>query len=201
LCEAATACDPCAHGEYGIGGGGATIAFHVQVGSYDTASLIGVLKPLRRVLGGQKATLLSSSAPGWAWPARRPEGSGLGGHRRSATATTPSDGACCRCPLKAALVQRMFTLYADRRLGSAAISGLLNDAGQPPVEGDGGPPTASWMCCATPPTSGSSPSTASSIRPATSPSSTGSCSSGRSCCSPSAATHPAPRPPTPPTTC
>jgi site-specific DNA recombinase len=31
---------------------------------------------------------------------------------------------------QAALVQRIFTLYVDRRLGSAAISGLLNDAGQ-----------------------------------------------------------------------
>jgi len=32
---------------YGIGGGGATVAFQVQAGSYDTASLIGVLKQLR----------------------------------------------------------------------------------------------------------------------------------------------------------
>jgi hypothetical protein len=36
----------------------ATIVFRVQVGSDDTALLIGVLKQLRRVLGGQKATLL-----------------------------------------------------------------------------------------------------------------------------------------------
>jgi site-specific DNA recombinase len=33
-------------------------------------------------------------------------------------------------PMQAALVQRIFTLYVDRRLGSAAISGLLNDTGQ-----------------------------------------------------------------------
>jgi site-specific DNA recombinase len=38
-------------------------------------------------------------------------------------------------PSEAALVQRIFTLYADRRLGSAAISGLLNDAGQPTSRG------------------------------------------------------------------
>jgi len=38
-------------------------------------------------------------------------------------------------PSEAALVQRIFTLYADRRLGSAAISGLLNDAGQPTTRG------------------------------------------------------------------
>jgi len=33
-------------------------------------------------------------------------------------------------PLHAALVQRIFMLYVDRRLGSAAISSLMNDAGQ-----------------------------------------------------------------------
>jgi Resolvase, N terminal domain/Recombinase len=38
-------------------------------------------------------------------------------------------------PSEAALVQRIFTLYADRRLGSAAISGLVNDAGQPTARG------------------------------------------------------------------
>jgi hypothetical protein len=54
---------------YGIGGGGAQLAFHVQAGSYDTASLIGVLKQLRRFLGGQKATLV--------WD-------GLGAHRSRA---------------------------------------------------------------------------------------------------------------------
>jgi hypothetical protein len=32
-------------------------------------------------------------------------------------------------PAHAALVQRIFRLYVERRLGSAAISGLLNDAG------------------------------------------------------------------------
>ena len=32
-------------------------------------------------------------------------------------------------PTQAALVERIFTLYVDRRLGSAAISGRLNDAG------------------------------------------------------------------------
>ena len=50
-------------GCYGIGGGGATVAFHVQAGSYDTASLIGVLKQLRPVLGGQKAALVWDGLP------------------------------------------------------------------------------------------------------------------------------------------
>ena len=43
---------------YGIGGGGAQLVFHVQAGSYDTDSLIGVLNELRRLVGGQKATLV-----------------------------------------------------------------------------------------------------------------------------------------------
>jgi site-specific DNA recombinase len=38
-------------------------------------------------------------------------------------------------PTEASVVQRIFTWYVDRRLGSAAISGLLNDAGQPTSRG------------------------------------------------------------------
>jgi hypothetical protein len=41
---------------YGSRGGGAQVAFHHQVGAYDTDSLIGALEGLRRFLGGQKAT-------------------------------------------------------------------------------------------------------------------------------------------------
>jgi hypothetical protein len=54
---------------YGVGGGGAQLCFHVQAGNYDTDCLIGVLKEVRRFLGGQKATLL--------WD-------GLGAHRSRA---------------------------------------------------------------------------------------------------------------------
>jgi transposase len=43
---------------YGVRGGGAQLAFHVTAGSYDTDSLIQVLKQLRKFLGGEKATLL-----------------------------------------------------------------------------------------------------------------------------------------------
>ena len=73
---------------YGIGGSGAQLAFHVQAGSYDTASLIGVLKQLRRFLGGQQATLVwdglgahrsramrafwPPSGTGWWWSGCRP---------------------------------------------------------------------------------------------------------------------------------
>ena len=78
---------------YGSRGGGAALAFHHQVGAYDTDSLIGALGELRRFLGGQKATLgwdgmgcpptaarrwlpgWVVSGPGWWWshcPAMRP---------------------------------------------------------------------------------------------------------------------------------
>jgi hypothetical protein len=43
---------------YGSLGGGAQLAFHHQLGAYDTQTLIGALGELRRTLGGQKATLL-----------------------------------------------------------------------------------------------------------------------------------------------
>jgi hypothetical protein len=68
---------------FGADGGGCQLAFHVQPGSYNTDSLIGVLGELRRFLSGQKATLLwdgclpiaatrcgrssSVSAVGWWW--------------------------------------------------------------------------------------------------------------------------------------
>jgi transposase len=48
---------------YGSRGGGAALAFHHQLGAYDTDSLIGALEGLRRFLGGQKATLLWDGLP------------------------------------------------------------------------------------------------------------------------------------------
>jgi hypothetical protein len=48
---------------YGSRGGGAQLAFHHQQGAYDTDTLIGALQQLRRVLGGQKATLLWDGLP------------------------------------------------------------------------------------------------------------------------------------------
>ena len=48
---------------YGSRGGGAQLAFHHQVGAYDTDTLIGALEGLRRVLGGQKATLVWDGLP------------------------------------------------------------------------------------------------------------------------------------------
>jgi transposase len=43
--------------------GGAALAFHHQVGAYDTETLIGALEGLRRFLGGQKATLVWDGLP------------------------------------------------------------------------------------------------------------------------------------------
>jgi hypothetical protein len=48
---------------YGSRGGGAALAFHHQVGAYDTETLIGALDELRRFLGGQKATLVWDGLP------------------------------------------------------------------------------------------------------------------------------------------
>jgi transposase len=48
---------------YGSRGGGAQVAFHHQVGAYDTTTLIGALGELRRFLGGQKATLVWDGLP------------------------------------------------------------------------------------------------------------------------------------------
>jgi putative transposase len=48
---------------YGSRGGGAQLAFHHQVGAYDTTTLIGALEGLRRFLGGQKATLVWDGLP------------------------------------------------------------------------------------------------------------------------------------------
>ncbi len=48
---------------YGSRGGGAQLAFHHQVGAYDTDTLIGALGQLRRFLGGQKATLVWDGLP------------------------------------------------------------------------------------------------------------------------------------------
>jgi transposase len=53
------AAGPC----YGSRGGGAQVAFHHQVGAYDTDSLIDALEGLRRWLGGQKATLVWDGLP------------------------------------------------------------------------------------------------------------------------------------------
>src|SRR4029450_6281619 len=48
---------------FGSTGGGCQLAFHVQPGSDNTDSLIGVLGELRRFLGGQKATVLWDGLP------------------------------------------------------------------------------------------------------------------------------------------
>jgi transposase len=48
---------------YGSRGGGAQLAFHHQVGAYNTDTLIDALGQLRQFLGGQKATLLWDGLP------------------------------------------------------------------------------------------------------------------------------------------
>jgi transposase len=48
---------------YGSLGGGASVAFHHQLGAYNTQTLIGALDQLRRALGGQKAILVWDGLP------------------------------------------------------------------------------------------------------------------------------------------
>ena len=48
---------------YGSLGGGASVAFHRQLGAYNTQTLIGALGELRVFLGGQKATLVWDGLP------------------------------------------------------------------------------------------------------------------------------------------
>jgi DDE superfamily endonuclease len=48
---------------YGPCGGGCQLAFHLQPGNYNTKRLIVVLSELRRLLDGQKATLLWDGLP------------------------------------------------------------------------------------------------------------------------------------------
>jgi hypothetical protein len=67
---------------YGVRGGGAQLAFHVQAGNYDTDSLIWVLGQLRKFLVGEKATLLwdgtacPPTAAARCWPGCAPSGPG-----------------------------------------------------------------------------------------------------------------------------
>ena len=48
---------------YGSRGGGAALAFHHQLGAYDTTTLIGALEGLRRFLGGQKRPWCGMGCP------------------------------------------------------------------------------------------------------------------------------------------
>jgi len=70
--------------------GGGQLAFHVQPGSYNTDSLIGVLGELRRFLGGQKATLL--------WDGCRPIPATRCGRSSPASAMAGGGAAARRCP-------------------------------------------------------------------------------------------------------
>jgi site-specific DNA recombinase len=52
-------------------------------------------------------------------------------------------------PAEAAVVARVFRLYTRDRVGTAAIAGLLNDAGHRTKTGNPGPPPPCSPCCAT----------------------------------------------------
>jgi hypothetical protein len=77
---------------YGVGGGGAQLAFHLQAGNYDTDTLIVMLGELRAFLGGQKATLLWDGCPPTAATrcGRSSPASGTGWWSSGCPATRPS---------------------------------------------------------------------------------------------------------------
>ena len=177
---------------------GAGVAFRSASEPFDTSTAAGRMM-MMQMLGVfaefEREMIVERTRMGLARKAARGEWTGGRapfGYRYDAEART-----LIPVPTQAALVERIFTLYVDRRLGSAAISGRLNDAGHRTSRGC---PTASWACSATPPTSGSCPSMATSTRPAMSQSWRWRCSAVPSCCWPSARILLAPRPPTPPTT-
>jgi site-specific DNA recombinase len=108
---------------------GAGVAFRSASEPFDTSTaagrmmmqMLGVFAEFERemIVERTRMGLVRKAAKGEWTGGRAPFG-----YRYDAEAQTPIP-----VPTQAALVERIFTLYADRRLGSAAISGRLNDAG------------------------------------------------------------------------
>jgi site-specific DNA recombinase len=106
------------------------VAFRSASEPFDTATAAG--RMMMQMLGVfaefEREMIVERTRMGLARKAARGEWTGGTppfGYRYHAEARTLVPVA-----MQAALVQRIFTLYVDRRLGSATISGQLNDAGQ-----------------------------------------------------------------------
>ena len=106
------------------------VAFRSASEPFDTSTAAG--RMMMQMLGVfaefEREMIVERTRMGLARKAARGEWTGGTppfGYRYDAEAQT-----LVSVPVQAALVQRIFTLYVDRRLGSAAISGLLNDTGQ-----------------------------------------------------------------------
>jgi len=108
---------------------GAGVAFRSASEPFDTSTAAG--RMMMQMLGVfaefEREMIVERTRMGLARKAARGEWTGGRapfGYRYDAEAQT-----LIRVPTQAALVERIFMLYVDRRLGSAAISGRLNDAG------------------------------------------------------------------------
>jgi DNA invertase Pin-like site-specific DNA recombinase len=113
----------------------AGVAFRSASEPFDTATAAG--RMMMQMLGVfaefEREMIVERTRMGLARKAAR--GEWTGGTPPFGYRYDPERRILLPVPTEAALVQRIFTLYADRRLGSAAISGLLNDAGQPTNRG------------------------------------------------------------------
>jgi site-specific DNA recombinase len=113
----------------------AGVAFRSASEPFDTATAAG--RMMMQMLGVfaefEREMIVERTRMGLARKAAR--GEWTGGTPPFGYRYHPERRILLAVPSEAALVQRIFTLYADRRLGSAAISGLLNDAGQPTTRG------------------------------------------------------------------
>jgi site-specific DNA recombinase len=114
---------------------GAGIAFRSASEPFDTATAAG--RMMMQMLGVfaefEREMIVERTRMGLARKAAR--GEWTGGTPPFGYRYQPQRRILLPVPSEAALVQRIFTLYADRRLGSAAISRLINDAGQPTTRG------------------------------------------------------------------
>jgi hypothetical protein len=108
----------------------ARVAFRSASEPFDTSTAAG--RMMMQMLGVfaefEREMIVERTRMGLARKAAR--GEWTGGTAPIGYRYDPDAQALVLKPLNAALVQRIFMLYVDRRLGSAAISGLLNDAGQ-----------------------------------------------------------------------
>jgi site-specific DNA recombinase len=113
----------------------AGVAFRSASEPFDTATAAG--RMMMQMLGVfaefEREMIVERTRMGLARKAAR--GEWTGGTPPFGYRYDPEHRILLPMPAEAALVQRIFTLYADRRLGSAAISGLMNDAGRPTSRG------------------------------------------------------------------
>jgi site-specific DNA recombinase len=112
----------------------AGVAFRSASEPFDTATAAGRMMQMLGVFAEfEREMIVERTRMGLARKAAR--GEWTGGTPPFGYRYHPERRILLPVPAEAALVRRIFTLYADRRVGSAALSGLLNDGGQPTSRG------------------------------------------------------------------